>query len=362
MDHQVCLKWNNFQSSFTSTLEELWDEDSFCDVTLWCENQEIRAHKVILSACSLTFKSLLKNNVCKHPIIILNDIKLGVLEAILQFIYKGEVNIEQDQLSVLLRTASSLQINGLAGVTEEENKVKPESLLSKKSKTSNFDNSSLKNHNVGPKRKKPKISLQIENQETILVTPKEELLSEDEVSNAAIYNSDAEQESDYLNGVVRKEVIDCNREDPLMMEPCTNVPTAEFISNSSQGISFNYFSVTLILTRILTYQFTAFTCSNVQFPPFPCPFCHRAYASWGFRRRHIKALHTGSPKLTCKWCSVILASQEDWESHVINEHHLSRSEAEQGLKVLEEAHMVLQNSNVFVSVFKEDAARSLNKK
>jgi len=36
--------------------------------------------------------------------------------------------------------------------------------------------------------------------------------------------------------------------------------------------------------------------------PFPCPFCDRAYTSWGFRRRHIKAVHTVSPSLNCKWC------------------------------------------------------------
>ena len=39
-----------------------------------------------------------------------------------------------------------------------------------------------------------------------------------------------------------------------------------------------------------------------SYPPFPCPFCDRAYTSWGFRRRHIKAVHTLSPKLNCKWC------------------------------------------------------------
>lgn len=42
--------------------------------------------------------------------------------------------------------------------------------------------------------------------------------------------------------------------------------------------------------------------SGPAYPPFPCPFCDRAYTSWGFRRRHIKAVHTISPSLSCKWC------------------------------------------------------------
>lgn len=38
------------------------------------------------------------------------------------------------------------------------------------------------------------------------------------------------------------------------------------------------------------------------YPPFPCPFCDRAYTNWGFRRRHIKAVHTILQSLNCKWC------------------------------------------------------------
>ena len=45
-DHQVCLRWNNFHSSVAATLEYMWDEESLVDVTLFCEGQEIRAHKV----------------------------------------------------------------------------------------------------------------------------------------------------------------------------------------------------------------------------------------------------------------------------------------------------------------------------
>lgn len=41
---------------------------------------------------------------------------------------------------------------------------------------------------------------------------------------------------------------------------------------------------------------------STVYPPFPCPFCDRAYTSWGFRRRHIKAVHAISPRLNCKWC------------------------------------------------------------
>ena len=116
------------------------------------------------------------------------------------------------------------------------------------------------------------------------------------------------------------------------------------------------------------YYFTTigFTCHNCQYPPYPCPFCCRAYSSWGFRRRHIKAIHTVSPELPCKWCNTVLTSRGGWENHVVNEHNLSKSEAEQGLTVLEEAHMVLQNPhptrlNVLVNMVNQSQSHPTEK-
>jgi hypothetical protein len=55
-----CLKWNNYQTNMVSALEGLKLEEDFVDVTLSCEGKTIKAHKVILSACSQYFKQVLK--------------------------------------------------------------------------------------------------------------------------------------------------------------------------------------------------------------------------------------------------------------------------------------------------------------
>lgn len=242
MDHQVCLRWNNFQSSLTTTLENLWDEESFCDVTLFCEGQEIRAHKVVLSACSLVFKNLLKNNACQHPIIILQDTSLSVLEAILQFIYKGEVNIEQDQLHDLLRAATSLQIKGLAGVSYRGTEEGSEVPQSKKSKKSNCNNITLKNDESIPKKKKPRMSSCEDHEE--LVSVKEEPTSDDEegTTQACHIDVDNTPEDTHLDEIIRREDIDFSQdEDPLTKQP-TNIPQdnnnpVELLSNPSKGIT-----------------------------------------------------------------------------------------------------------------------------
>lgn len=68
---QFFLKWNDFQSNMVSSFRHLRDEKSFTDVTLACEGQTCKAHKMVLSACSPYFKSLLevscpyKHNSCR---------------------------------------------------------------------------------------------------------------------------------------------------------------------------------------------------------------------------------------------------------------------------------------------------------
>ena len=53
---QFCLRWNDFQTNMVSSFKHLRDEKSFTDVTLACDGQTCKAHKMVLSACSPYFK------------------------------------------------------------------------------------------------------------------------------------------------------------------------------------------------------------------------------------------------------------------------------------------------------------------
>jgi len=112
-DEQFCLKWNDFQQCIKSTFQDLRDEDDFMDVTLSCDGEQIRAHKVILSACSLTFRNLLKKNPTQNPVILLWDMSPRDLSAILDFMYNGEVNVKQEHLNSFLSVAEKLRVRGL---------------------------------------------------------------------------------------------------------------------------------------------------------------------------------------------------------------------------------------------------------
>lgn len=74
---------------------QLLDRGCFCDVTLACDGQTLKAHRVVLSACSTYFDSILTNcNSEKDPIVILKDVKFVDIKYLVEFMYKGEINVE----------------------------------------------------------------------------------------------------------------------------------------------------------------------------------------------------------------------------------------------------------------------------
>ncbi|XP_018910893.2 uncharacterized protein [Bemisia tabaci] len=113
-DH-FCLRWNNYQINMVSELDSLRKDEDLVDVTLSCEGQLLKAHKVILSACSSYFRNVFKENPCKHPVVILKDVSHEDVEALLSFVYQGVVYISEKKLASFLHTAELLQIRGLTG-------------------------------------------------------------------------------------------------------------------------------------------------------------------------------------------------------------------------------------------------------
>lgn len=117
---QFCLRWNNYQTNLTNVFDQLLQNESFVDVTLVCDGgHSIKAHKLMLSACSPYFQGLLFDNPCQHPIIIMHDVKWTELKVIVEFMYKGEINVCQDQIGPLLRVADMLKIRGLADINDD---------------------------------------------------------------------------------------------------------------------------------------------------------------------------------------------------------------------------------------------------
>jgi hypothetical protein len=55
-EQQFCLKWNNHQSTIVAGFDTLLESGTLVDCTLAAEGQYLKAHKVVLSACSPYFE------------------------------------------------------------------------------------------------------------------------------------------------------------------------------------------------------------------------------------------------------------------------------------------------------------------
>ena len=121
---KFCLKWEGYQSNVNGAFKELWSERELCDVTLVTEDdEEIEAHKVILSACSSRLRNMLKRHKHPHPLIYLQGSNMKEISLLLNFMYEGEVKVAQTDLDQFLQTAANLKVKGLVEDNIRDQKV-----------------------------------------------------------------------------------------------------------------------------------------------------------------------------------------------------------------------------------------------
>ena len=126
---KFCLRWNDFESNISGAFRELREDKDFFDVTLACDDDQLQAHKLILSACSPFFRSILRRNRHEHPLLYLKGVKYADLVSVLNFMYHGEVNVAQEELNSFLAVAEDLKVKGLtqsSGDTKKQSSFRPE--------------------------------------------------------------------------------------------------------------------------------------------------------------------------------------------------------------------------------------------
>jgi len=125
MSEKFCLRWNDFESNISSAFREIRNERDFFDVTLACDDdQTISAHKVIISACSPLFRSMLKRSKHEHPLVYMRGVRYSDLISVLDFMYHGEVSVAQEELNSFLSVAEELKVKGLTQKNESHGERK----------------------------------------------------------------------------------------------------------------------------------------------------------------------------------------------------------------------------------------------
>jgi len=156
---KFCLKWNDYQSNIGHAFNDLREEKDFFDVTLACEDNQIEAHKVVLSACSPFFKSILKRNPHQHPLLYLKGVNSQDLGSLLNFMYQGQVNVAQENLNTFLTVAEELKVKGLTQGSSEKAKKKTEPESNNRASQHKPQNSQMSNVKSSESVPKPFVSI-----------------------------------------------------------------------------------------------------------------------------------------------------------------------------------------------------------
>ncbi|KDR16421.1 uncharacterized protein LOC110832614 [Zootermopsis nevadensis] len=119
---QFNLRWNNHTNNILQVFLEHLSSENLVDVTLSCQGQFLKAHKMILSACSPYFQELFRQHQVQHPIIIMNGMKFIDMKLVIEFMYRGEIKVLEAELEGLLAAAETLQVKGLSNVRNKYEK------------------------------------------------------------------------------------------------------------------------------------------------------------------------------------------------------------------------------------------------
>jgi len=123
-----CLKWNDHHSTFFSSAEQLCHNSLLTDVVLSAGGTLFKAHKLVLSVCSKFFQEVFSQpspvSQAHNTVIYLKDVDSTHLQLLLSYMYRGEVDVADNQLAEFLKTASGLQIKGLSESEGQEGQPK----------------------------------------------------------------------------------------------------------------------------------------------------------------------------------------------------------------------------------------------
>ncbi|XP_045779007.1 zinc finger protein 131-like [Maniola jurtina] len=388
-NQEISLKWNGYQSNILTNVKELFKDESLSDVTLVSEGHSFKAHKVILSANSTVFRGIFQQNPHKDPIIVLHDINTDSLRTLLRFMYNGEVNVTEEFLPVLLKTAEALRICGLSngsdtGRDDEKTATSTQNVSKKRRKSQQEDNDDKSHKKPTPCLSKLDTVVAITNSDTSKnsnIVPKVEPID----SPLTDYSGDSTNDTDIAvlddslekkftispgnvpnpnktvctalltDRNVKKCINEVSSTQPclnVVIEPCKNVELEEEkeieIDKEVENVLQSGTIVESLSITTGNMNFVSSEAPNVKDksstyyanPSFPCPFCPRVYNSWGYRRRHVKSRHMTN-RLSCKWCVSVLPSTGAWYSHATRAHGVPHEEARNSLVVMVEAHAVL---------------------
>jgi len=275
---KFCLRWNDFESNISGAFRELRDDKDFFDVTLACDDDQIQAHKVILAACSPFFRTVLRRNPHAHPLLYLKGVKFSDLQAVLGFMYHGEVNVAQEELNSFLAVAEELRVKGLT-----QNQA-PSSAQPSHSKST-----------APPFKPRP---------------------PESPHRNRPTTKAPVEEEVQEVTPVVKSEVVAAaDYEGMLEEENYQEEEYGEQYLEGSQGYTLGGHQEESKGRKMLEEYLVSQDGGSL------CTLCHKTFNRKGHAVNHLENVHfPESFEYPCKHCSQVFSSKNQLYKHVHKEH------------------------------------------
>jgi hypothetical protein len=181
-------------------------------VTIACEEKVLRAHKLVLSACSSYFETVLSLYEQQSPIIILKDVAYDDMSALIRFMYVGEITVEQGQLQSLIETAEFLKIKGLSDICE--NFLNEDDKENSSGETLHAETVQSNDCSLAPSRtarvRRKTVSVAADDESSVVKIPRRtiDVESAQDVTRASSQSFPSHHENnrnkgDYLEGIIR---------------------------------------------------------------------------------------------------------------------------------------------------------------
>lgn len=124
-DELTVFKRQQHTSRLSQELSSMLQCSALVDVTIYCDDGQVSAHKLVLAASSAYFRNLFKRmtDAYRYPVIVLRDIPVDDLKTIMEFIYTGEISVPRERVSSLMRCANYLQVEGMDSSTNALNAI-----------------------------------------------------------------------------------------------------------------------------------------------------------------------------------------------------------------------------------------------
>ena len=279
------LEWQTYSDHLREMLHGMMKSNELTDVTLVCDDKiQFKAHKIILSACSSVFKSIIKDLPQNHSVIYLRGIQHQEIESILEFVYLGVATFYKERINQFLDVAKNLKIKEIS--TDLEFETATDSKPEESSNETNMVRTERLNHNRDAVPREKSVIVRQDIIESEL--PKS---TEENVTNCEpmIYDDANVTE---LAGEKQN-----NKKDKNSNEKSSGTNTTIPVLNESE--------------------------KEMNTETFHCNQCELQFAMKSSLNRHVKSKHKGV-KYPCKQCNKQFVWKRDMIIHIESVHEAVR--------------------------------------